>query len=159
MDARALVDRDTCVFIAFSKSFKKRVLHTLKLKDNLSLFEERNLYLEESASPQGKTSVFRLLSERFTSEDSVAIYLMYPPSGYVSIWGGPGKLRDFGQHLRTMSSQLPFVPRALEVYTPPAYADATIGGKPMSIEVTSQPKDPQRGWIVVMDKCCFLNMT
>jgi len=47
----ALVDEHTCVYIPFNHTFKKRVLHTLKLKDYLSIFDERDLYLEDSFLP------------------------------------------------------------------------------------------------------------
>ena len=159
VDAKAFVDLDTCIFIAFDHTFKKRVLHTLKLNDNLSFFEERDLYLEESLLPHGKTNIFRLLSERFTSDDFPRMYLLWPLSGYRWSWTGPTKIREFEQQLRTISSQLPFVPSKLEFYSPPSYVGATTGGRTNTILVTAFPRDRLKRWPVIFDKDYYVDIS
>ncbi|GAM89137.1 hypothetical protein ANO11243_071720 [Dothideomycetidae sp. 11243] len=125
VSARAIVHTDCVYFVAYNKTYTKRVLHALKLQDKLSLYEPRPFYNETFDKPQGTISIFDLLIQEF-SEDPPAIHMLLPPRpSFLGLSYEPRikEMDAFEAELFTMSNKLPCITRGVTFRAwPPPHA-------------------------------------
>ncbi|KAF2148589.1 hypothetical protein K461DRAFT_283033 [Myriangium duriaei CBS 260.36] len=70
---------DSIFFVAYNPTYKKRILHPLRLQDGLSLYQQRPLYIDDSILSHETTTLFDLLKSRFNNEP-VSLHLLMPDS-------------------------------------------------------------------------------
>jgi len=152
VDARALIEPDTCIFFAYNKTYTKRVLNVLRLSDGLSLYKQRPLYLEDAPHSQGTTSVFQLLCDKF-GDEAAKLYVLQPPSGFSSSLSEGPELTTLDNDLRSLSSKLPFVPLDVTGWTMPPHQWHNPPHLPRMFELTAHPENDTADCPVMLGNC------
>jgi len=144
VDARAFVNPGSIYFVAYNRTYEKRILHVLDVRHGLSFYEQRPLYIDDDARAQSTTSLFDLLCEKFSDEPaSLHIMNKKPFSTDVDImW----KLVDFHEEFYRVSSKLPHMPFGVQIWAipEPPPLEKTLPG-PRMIEVTKHATHVNEG--------------
>ncbi|KAF2153631.1 hypothetical protein K461DRAFT_319888 [Myriangium duriaei CBS 260.36] len=150
VEARAIIEEDTIIFVAYDKTWEKRILHTFKEKDGLSLYTQRPLYEELDPVPRGTTSVFDQLVHKF-GDDSSSLHLLIPRhclSRSMKIQSSA--ILGLIDELQSMSSKLPVIPSNIAHHPVPMPPSHPTSG-PRKIAVTSKMIDPGAESPVLID--------
>jgi len=150
VDARAFIYVDTCVFIAYNTTFEKRVLHTLRFSDTLSLTTQRPLYLEDSMLSHGTISIADLISEKF-SEDPVSMYIVHPKLGYVYDPLEHSHLVKFYQEMKDLCASLPVMPHKAGFWCMLPAPEGRPVTLPRVMSITRDPTDAAKSMPVVLN--------
>ena len=138
-DARAFILPGTIIFIAYNRTYKKRILHPLHIEHGLSLFEQRPLYLQDNPRAQGTITIFDLVREQFCDEPA-SLHLLEPPPGFSGDFSEHSKLASLNKEFIDMSSKLPFIPFSVHVWNfPPRPPPEKLLPGPRMIRVSDDP--------------------
>jgi len=141
VDARAIIQRDSVFFIAYSKTFEKRLLHILSgdhYRDNgFDFYQPRPLYLEDSLTSHSSASVFDLLCDKF-ADDPAYLHIFYPQPGFSGNFLEWRLVKSFETDLIAMGAKLPYQPPIIEWWELPDRAKHLRPGDPQVLELRAR---------------------
>jgi len=150
IDARALIYPDTCIFFAHNKSFEKRILHVLRVKDELTLFKQRPLYLDDEPKSHRTCTIYELICEKFDRDDPASLHIFHSDPGFSKHLLETLELTQFHKDLKEMSIKLPFIPPRVETWGPSAVLQDYSNGLPKMFKLTRNPTDEGKKYHVEM---------
>ncbi|GAM91054.1 hypothetical protein ANO11243_091010 [Dothideomycetidae sp. 11243] len=155
IDAVATINADTVVFLAYDKTWEKRLLHVFRIEDGLSLYEKRPTRLDDNPDMKCTSSVYDLLVKKF-GDAPASIHVLIPRQCVAKNWVGTQVIRSpemisfINDDFHKMSSKLPAVPFNIsDRVIPPLPSDAPPG--PRMLMLRSKRLDPTAPSPLVLD--------
>ncbi|GAM91095.1 hypothetical protein ANO11243_091420 [Dothideomycetidae sp. 11243] len=137
--AVAIIDPDSIFFIAYNKTYEKRILHPLKYSYGLSLSQERLLYQDTSFASPSTTTILDLLLEKF-GDDAASLHLVSSASWFQDYPRLAAEVDELHRDLFDLAGELPTIPLNVGVWNMPEPRPNLPPGPRLIVVTDGQPQ-------------------